>query len=141
MNTKFKCSNKDINIKSYMQELKNVESKRKSLIALNILEPEKSKVKTQYSGDAGGEDVKKFSSKPTSTRKRKLLTPESEGKTCKTDIKPKLISYDLVYSTGKTPSPYKSLPRDKRKSLLDVFESNKVSSNKKQKKNDSLSEE
>lgn len=139
--TKSKCSKKDINIKTYMQELKDVESKRKSLIALNILKPEKSKVTTQNSGDAG-----EILSKPASTRKRKFLTPESEGKPRRTetlskDITPKLISYDLVYNKGKTPSTCKSLPRDKRKSLLDVFESNKNSSNKKQKKNDSLSDE
>merc|ERR1712013_90373 len=144
--TKSKCAKKDINLKTYMQELKDVESKRKSLLTLSILEPEKSKFPAHNSEDAREEDINNISNKPASTRKRKLLTPKSQGKPCKTgtlskDIKPKLISFDLAHNKGKTPSPRTSNSREKQKSLQDVFESNKVSSNKKKKKNGSLSEE
>merc|ERR1719483_431008 len=148
-NMKSKNTKRDMNIKTYMQELKDVESKRRSLLTVNILETEKSKLPSKED-QTETEEVKKMPTIEIITKKRqslpaKLLTPLAHKRksikacTPKEKNTPSLIDFDLVYKKDKTPSSSsKHSLGEKRKSLLDVFQ---VRSSKKQKKNESLSDE
>jgi len=147
---KIKNVNKNINIKTYFQELKDNSSKRRSLFIANEPESEQaSKSSREEDQKIKGEKEEALKQIPVNKRQSlpaKIETPKTKKLKSVTLSTPKennvgLVGFDSVYKSLKCKSTPRQSLCDKRKSLLDVFETNAVKSNKKMKKNDSLTDQ